>query len=112
LQVAGFQILAPAFERAFDTITWPNVCPAAATGEALECVPLPRLAERVAQAHPLGGTCGAEHLVTVDLGPVDKPDPEADASERDEAEEAGGGLVISGGDAPLFFEMRNEALNA
>jgi hypothetical protein len=46
------------------------------------------------------------------LGPVDKPDPEADASERDEAEEAGGGLVISGGDAPLFLEMRNEALNA
>ena len=45
------------------------------------------------------------------LGPVDKPRPDADASEQDESDEAGGELVISGGDAPLLLEMRNEALN-
>jgi hypothetical protein len=45
------------------------------------------------------------------LGPVDKPRPDADASEQDESHEAGGELVISGGDAPLLLEMANEALN-
>jgi hypothetical protein len=42
---------------------------------------------------------------------VDKPRPDADASEQDETHEAGGELVISGGDAPLLLEMANEALN-
>ena len=46
------------------------------------------------------------------LGPVDKPDPETNASEQDEAEEAGCGLVIPGGNTPLFLEMTNEALDA
>ena len=46
------------------------------------------------------------------LGPVDKPDPETSASEQDEAEEAGCGLVIPGGNTPLFLEMTNEALDA
>ena len=46
------------------------------------------------------------------LGPVDKPRPDADASEQDETEKAGGELVISGGDAPLLLEMANQALNA
>ena len=46
------------------------------------------------------------------LGPVDKPDPETNASEQDEAEEAGCGLVIAGGNTPLFLEMTNEALDA
>jgi hypothetical protein len=41
---------------------------------------------------------------------VDKPDPQTNASEQDEAKEAGCGLVISGGNTPLFFEMTNEAL--
>jgi hypothetical protein len=45
------------------------------------------------------------------LGPVDKPRPDADATEQDETDEAGGELVISGGDAPLLLEMPNEALN-
>jgi hypothetical protein len=45
------------------------------------------------------------------LGPVDKPRPDADASEQDESHEAGGELVISGGDAALLLEMPNEALN-
>jgi hypothetical protein len=45
------------------------------------------------------------------LGSVDKPRPDADASEQDESHEAGGELVISGGDAPLLLEMPNEALN-
>ena len=45
------------------------------------------------------------------LGPVDKPRPDADASEQDESHEAGGELVIPGGDAPLLLEMANEALN-
>ena len=45
------------------------------------------------------------------LGPVDKPRPDANASEQDESDEAGGELVISGGDAPLLLEMANEALN-
>jgi hypothetical protein len=46
------------------------------------------------------------------LGSVDKPDPETDASEQDEAKEAGYGFVIPGGDTPLFLEMTNEALDA
>ncbi len=45
------------------------------------------------------------------LGPVDKPRPDADASEQDESHEAGGELVVPGGDAPLLLEMANEALN-
>ena len=44
------------------------------------------------------------------LGPVDKPAPETKASEQDEAEEAGCGLVIPGSNTPLFLEMTNEAL--
>ena len=46
------------------------------------------------------------------LGPVDKPDPDTNASEQDKSEEAGCCLVISGGDAPLLLEMTNEALDA
>jgi hypothetical protein len=42
---------------------------------------------------------------------VDKPRPETNASEQDEAQEAGGKLFISGGDAPLLLEMANEALD-
>ena len=45
------------------------------------------------------------------LGPVDKPRPDADASEQDESHEAGGELIISGGDAALLLEMPNEAVN-
>ena len=45
------------------------------------------------------------------LGPVDKPSPNTDASEQDESDEAGGEFVISSGDAPLLLEMTNEALN-
>jgi Uma2 family endonuclease len=45
------------------------------------------------------------------LGPVDKPRPDTDASEQDESHEAGGELMISGGDATLLLEMPNEALN-
>jgi hypothetical protein len=48
----------------------------------------------------------------ITLGPVDKPYPETNASEQDEAEEAACGLVISGGDTPLFLEVTNEALDA
>ena len=46
-----------------------------------------------------------------ELGPVDKPRPDTDASEQDESHEAGGELIISGGDATLLLEMPNEALN-
>ena len=46
------------------------------------------------------------------LGPVDKSDPEPNASEHDEAEEAGCGLVMAGGNPALFLEMTNEALDA
>jgi hypothetical protein len=45
------------------------------------------------------------------LGPVDKPRPDADASKQDESHEAGGEVVISGGDATVLLEMPNEALN-
>ena len=45
------------------------------------------------------------------LDPVDKPRPDADASEQDEPQEAVCELVISGSDAPLLLEMANEALN-
>jgi hypothetical protein len=43
---------------------------------------------------------------------VDKPDPEAAASEQDKTQEAACGLVISGGDASLLLEMADEALDA
>jgi hypothetical protein len=46
------------------------------------------------------------------LVPAVKPDPETNASGQDKAEEAGGRLVIPGGDTPLFLEMTNEALDA
>ena len=46
-----------------------------------------------------------------ELGPVDKPNPNSDASEQDESDEAGGKLIISGGNAPLLLEMPDEALN-
>ena len=42
---------------------------------------------------------------------MDKPRPDTDASEQDESYEAGGELIISGGDATLLLEMPNEALN-
>ena len=42
---------------------------------------------------------------------MDKPNPDSDASEQDESDEAGGELIISGGDAPLLLEMPDEALN-
>jgi hypothetical protein len=45
------------------------------------------------------------------LGPVGKPNPDSDASEQDASDEAGGELIISGGDAPLLLEMPDEALN-
>ena len=45
-------------------------------------------------------------------GPVDKPDPETSASEQDEAKEACCGLVIPGGNTPLFLEMTDEAFDA
>ena len=45
------------------------------------------------------------------VGPVDKPRPDADASEQDKSDEAGSELVISSGDAPLLLEMPDEALN-
>jgi hypothetical protein len=51
------------------------------------------------------------HVMRRLLGPVDKPRPDADASDQDESHEAGSELVISGGDAPLLFQMANEALN-
>jgi len=50
-------------------------------------------------------------VVGVALGPVDKPSPNADASQQDESEEAGGKLVVPGGDAPLLLELTDEALN-
>src|SRR4029077_4744861 len=40
------------------------------------------------------------------------PYPETKASEQDEAEEAGCGLVVPGGNTPLFLELTNEAFNA
>jgi hypothetical protein len=43
--------------------------------------------------------------------PVDKPDPEPNASEQDEAEEARG-FVIPCGNTALFLEMTDEALDA
>ena len=55
-------------------------------------------------------TVANEHIQP-DLGPVDKPSPNADASQQDESEEAGGKLVVPGGDAPLLLELTDEALN-
>jgi hypothetical protein len=42
---------------------------------------------------------------------MDKPHPDSDASEQDESDEAGGELIMSGGDAPLLLEMPDEALD-
>lgn len=50
--------------------------------------------------------------LSLELGPVDKPSPNADASEQDESAEGDGELVISGGNTPLLLEMPDEALNA
>jgi hypothetical protein len=38
--------------------------------------------------------------------------PETNASEQNKAEEAGRGLVISGGNPPLLLEVADEALDA
>jgi site-specific recombinase XerD len=46
------------------------------------------------------------------LGPVDKPDPDATATEQDKSQEAAAGFVISSGDPPLLFEMADEAFDA
>ena len=54
-----------------------------------------------------GTLLSASHAVGI-LGPVDKPRPDADASEQDEPQEAVCELVISGSDAPLLLEMANE----
>ena len=41
-----------------------------------------------------------------DLGGVDKvPDPQSDGCDEDEAEEAVGGLVVSGGQSSALFEL-------
>ena len=42
-------------------------------------------------------------ITTVVLGSVDKPDPDADATEQDEAEKTGGGLVVASGDAAVVL---------
>ena len=46
------------------------------------------------------------------LGPVDKPDPQPDASEQDKTKEAGVGLVVSGCNTALFLEVADEALDS
>jgi hypothetical protein len=43
---------------------------------------------------------------------VDKPYPETNPSEQDEAEETAWDLVLSSGDTSLIFEVANEALDA
>jgi hypothetical protein len=43
---------------------------------------------------------------------VDKPDPDADASEQDEAEKTGRCLVVAGCDAAMVLEFVEEALDA
>ena len=53
-----------------------------------------------------------EHDAFLVEAPVDKPDPETNAPEQDETEEAGCGLVVPGGNTPLLLEMTNEALDA
>ena len=63
--------------------------------------------ERELHRHHSGMTA----FLQTNLGPVDKPRPDTDASEQDESHEAGGELIISGGDATLLLEMPNETLN-
>lgn len=46
------------------------------------------------------------------LGRVDKPDPEANAAEQDEAQEAGAGLIVAGSDPAAVFQSADEALDA
>jgi hypothetical protein len=46
------------------------------------------------------------------LGRVDKPEPEPDGGEQDEAEEAGVVLIVAGGDAAAVLEAIEAPLDA
>ncbi|MGC2201037.1 MAG: hypothetical protein WA633_12960 [Stellaceae bacterium] len=43
---------------------------------------------------------------------MDKPDPDADAAQQDEAEETTVGLIVASGDAAMVFQSVEEALDA
>jgi hypothetical protein len=45
------------------------------------------------------------------LGRVDKPDPDAYAAEQDEAEKAGGCVIVSRGDTALVLQLAEEAFD-
>jgi hypothetical protein len=53
--------------------------------------------------------CG---LTATRLGRVDKPDPDADATQQDEAEETAVGLFVAGGNTAKVLQLVNKALNA
>ena len=46
------------------------------------------------------------------LGSVDKPDPDADAAEQDEAQEATGSFIVSCGNSSVLLDMADQVLNA
>src|ERR1700712_3070305 len=52
-----------------------------------------------------------QKFATVVLGPVDKLDPDTDATEQDKAEEATVGFVVARGNPPLLLDV-SEALDA
>ena len=54
----------------------------------------------------------AVHRGNLGLGRVDKPEPEPDGGEQDEAEEAGVVLIVAGGDAAAVLEAIEAPLDA
>jgi starch synthase len=60
----------------------------------------------------ISGKAECKAAVQDRLGPVDRPDPDATATEQDKSQEAAAGFVISSGDPPLLFEMADEAFDA
>ena len=57
-------------------------------------------------------SCGRIIAGSFLLGRVDKPDPDAYAAEQDEAEKAGGRVIVSRGDTALVLQLAEEAFDA
>ncbi len=57
-------------------------------------------------------TAQSSQIFIIVLGGVDKAGPAVDGGEMDEGEEARGGLVVAGGDAPELLQETHHALDA
>src|SRR5690349_10925101 len=61
---------------------------------------------------PVPEAHGRATRAALSLGRVDKPDPDTDAAEQDEAEKTGGGVIVSRGDPALVLQLAEEAFDA